>query len=816
MKKEVYKISGMSCAACSSAVERVTRKLDGVVESSVNLTTENLTIEYDEEKVNPELIMAKVVKAGFGIEPFVEKAKKDKLLAQNENNSEQALTEEQADISFSGIAIAGILTAILLYISMGQMIFENLPIPDLFNMNINPMGFALSQLIITSIVFVIGRKFFVKGIKGFVHFAPNMDSLVSIGCGCSYIYSLVMTFGIPENTHNVHQLYYESAAVVLTLIMLGKYLEGRSKKKTKEAITKLMELLPEKALVVRDGKTFEIPADEISVDDIVIVKAGDKLPADGIVIQGESTIDESMLTGESLPVSKTVGDKVTGGSINYNGVLYIKITEVGEDTTLSAIIRFVEEAQGKKAPISRLADKVAGIFVPTVMAIALVTGIIWLLVGKDFAFALQVFTAVLVIACPCSLGLATPTAIMVATGLGASNGILVRSGEVLEFTQNVDTVVLDKTGTITKGNLKVTDVAVRRLGNNAINDTNQEGIALAVLSLASTVESLSDHPLAKAVVSYFDAAKENVIAKGQSANSFIHSEENNDMQSVKVLEFEEVSGKGTKAKIIIQDKKFEDFLNTNFSIEKAVNGQQDFFSSEVEIKVGNEKWMKECGITLGELKNQAKTFANKGAALCFVAAGEEAIGLIALGDEIKESSIEAINLFKERGIQVIMVTGDNTLAAETIGKEAGVHRVMAEVLPWEKALKVEELQQQGAKVMMIGDGINDAPALTQADIGVAIGNGSDIALESSDIVLMKSNLVDAYKAISLSKITVRNIKQNLFWAFIYNIIGIPLAAGVLYPSFGILLSPMVAGFAMSMSSLCVVTNALRLKGKKLV
>ena len=760
MREEVYIIEGMSCAACSSAVERVTRKLEGVERSDVNLTTERMNILYDETKVDADTIMKKVEKAGFGIR--AEEIKKPLQAAEQITQKKDTISSIKGGQASGGPGYskrqmigAIVTTVILLYISMGQMMPVPLPVPDVIDMHIAPTNFALTQLLLTIPVLYFGRKFFTGGCKALWHRNPNMDSLVAIGSGSSFLYSLFLTYQIPFDESYVHQLYYEAAAVVITFIMIGKYLESNSKKKTKGAIEKLMKLAPDTAVLVENGSTREVPSTTLKVGEIVLIKPGARIPVDGIVTEGESGVDESMLTGESLPVEKTEGSQVIGGSVNYNGILYVKVNRTGEDTTLSKIIHIVEEAQGKKAPISKIADKIAGVFVPTVIVIAIVASIVWVLLGYDMAFVLRIFTAVLVIACPCALGLATPTAIMVGTGLGAANGILIRSGEALETTHKVDVVVLDKTGTITEGRPQVVEVLASNM---------QEKELLAV---AAAVESVSDHPLAKAIVE--EAGKQMLAYQSE------------------IAQFENLSGLGIKA--LLKDGR--------------------------SIWVGNQKLLHNNNITTDIYKEKIEDLSAKGQTPMYVVIDGCVEGIISVADAVKETSIEAIDKMKQLGITVYMLTGDNKRAAEHIGALVHADKVIAEVLPEDKANVIADLQANGKRVMMVGDGINDAPALVQADVGVAIGSGSDIAIESGDIVLMKSDLQDVYKAIRLSRYTIRNIKQNLFWAFCYNTIGIPIAAGVLYPMSGILLSPMFAGLAMSLSSVCVVTNALSLRRKKL-
>ena len=737
MKKEIYKINGMSCAACSSAVERVTRKLEGVSRSDINLTTARMTIEYDDAMVTPELIMQKVIKSGFGIEPLREEKKKEKKV-----------DEEELDLKSrrNDLIGAAILTVILLYISMGQMLPIALPVPLIIDMNAYPVNFAMTQLILTIPVLYFGRRFFTSGLKALRYLSPNMDSLVAIGSGCSFLYSLVMTYLITDVPMHAHHLYYESAATVITLIMLGKYLEARSKRKTKGAITKLMELAPDTALLVENGDVREVMSDTLKEGDIVLVKPGERIPMDGFVSKGTSSVDEAMLTGESLPVNKEPGDKVIGGSINKNGALYVEIERVGEDTALAKIIKFVEEAQGKKAPISKIADKVAGVFVPVVIGIAVVAAIAWTIAGRDAAFVLQIFTSVLVIACPCALGLATPTAIMVGTGLGAANGILIRSGEALEIAHKTTAVVLDKTGTITEGRPVVTDIIAE----------NPEELII----LAASVEKVSSHPLAQAIVD-------------RAGDAQLHD----------IVDFENISGAGIRATL--------------------PDGRS--------ISVGNRRLAE----NTEEFEADVSRLASQGQTPMFVVVDGKTVGVISVSDTVKDTSRNAISELKAMGMRVYMLTGDNGATAAYIGAQVGVDEIVSEVLPEDKAAVVKRLQDEGQTVMMVGDGINDAPALTQADIGAAIGTGSDIAIESGDIVLMRADLTDVCRAIKLSRMTIRNIKQNLFWAFFYNVIGIPIAAGVLHIMGGPLLSPMFAGFAMSISSVCVVTNALRLKRRKL-
>ncbi len=746
MITEKYTITGMTCAACSSAVERVTRKLAGVEESNVNLTTGLLTITYEEDKLTPADIIAKVDRAGFGAKLYVEKNKEEKAQAQDEMEAEVKKTKHRL---ISNI----ILSLPLLYICLGHMLPITLPLPAFMDMHEHPMTFAVIQLVLTVCVLINGRKFYIVGFKSLAKGHPNMDSLVALGTGSAFLYSLVMTILIPSNPDSVHNLYYESAAMVVTLVMVGKYMEGRSKNKTSEAIRKLMELAPDTAIVIRKREQKEVPVEEVVRGDLILIKPGSRIPLDGIVIEGSTSVDESMLTGESIPVEKEIGDEVIGGSVNYQGAVTVKVTHVGADTTLAKIVKMMEDAQGKKAPISKLADTVAGYFVPTVMAIAIIAAIVWTLAGKDITFVLTIFVSVLVIACPCALGLATPTAIMVGTGLGANHGILIKSGEALEISLKVNAVVLDKTGTITEGK-----PAVMKVISHSISEEE-------LLYIAASCEQVSEHPLGQAIV---NGAKE----KG--------------MELSQVSEFQSITGQG---------------------IEAVLEGKTYF--------IGNKKLCTEQQIDYTEYEEEAVSIANKGQTPMFVGYNGKVLGIISVADTLKETSIDAIRKIKDLGIEVYMLTGDNRLTADYIGKKVGVDHVIAEVLPNDKASVVEKLQQKGKCVMMVGDGINDAPALVQANVGVAIGSGSDIALDSSDVVLMKSDLQDVYKAIKLSKATIRNIKQNLFWAFFYNACGLPLAAGVLYPFNQMLLSPIIGGLAMSCSSVCVVSNALRLRKTKL-
>ena len=746
MKQECYDITGMTCASCSAAVERVTRKMEGVQESNVNLATNKMTITYDESKVSPEDIIGRVEKAGFGaaLEQIKEK----------EQEKEEKLEQEEAQHKIRQRVIGSIIFAVpLLYISMGHMLPFELPLPRILSMEENPFNYALAQLLLTVVVLIFGRKFYIVGFKTLFHGHPNMDSLVAIGTGSAFLYSLVMTIRIPFDAHAVHSLYYESAAVVVTLVMLGKYFESKSKGKTSEAIRKLMELAPDTAVRLKEGKEEEIPVEQVNKGDVLLVRPGSKIPLDGIVVRGVSSVDESMLTGESIPVEKETGAEVIGGSMNYNGALEMEVTHTGKDTTLAKIIRLMEEAQGRKAPISKMADVVAGYFVPAVLVIAILAAVIWAVTGHPIGFVLKIFVSVLVIACPCALGLATPTAIMVGTGLGASHGILIKSGEALEITHKAHAVVLDKTGTVTEGKPKVVQVISKTRSREEL------------LWMAGACEVPSEHPLGKAIV---EAAREQ---RGKLPAC---------------EEFSSITGQGIHA--VLEGRSFW---------------------------IGNAKLLKEKNFSTKDLEKEAEEIAAKGQTPMFVVIDGVLEGIISVADTVKETSRSAIDKIKKAGIKVYMLTGDNRRTAEYIGSQVHADEVIAEVLPQDKAAVVQKLQQEGKTVLMVGDGINDAPALAQADIGVAIGSGSDIAMESSDVVLMRSDLEDVYRAIKLSKATIRNIKENLFWAFAFNSCGIPVAAGLLYAFGGPLLNPMIAGLAMSFSSVFVVSNALRLKRLKL-
>ncbi len=730
----------MTCAACVKAVEKALAKLPGVTEAQVNLATEKAAVEYDGEIIRLSEIKQAINKAGY-------KA----LDAERETNVDEDKIRKEKEIKtmWRKFIFSAVFAAPLFYLAMGPMV--GLPVPGILNPDIYPLRFALTQLLLAIPVVIAGYRFYTIGFSSLFRRSPNMDSLVALGTSAAIIYGLFALYKISQGEiHYVHDLYFESAAIIITLISLGKTLETVSKGKTSEAIKKLMGLAPKTALVIQDGVEIEIPLEEVEVGDIIVVKPGEKIPVDGVVTEGYTSVDESMLTGESIPVEKTIDNKVTGGSINKNGSIRFKAEKVGKDTALAQIIKLMEDAQGSKAPIAKMADIVAGYFVPIVMAIALVSGIIWYATGEGLVFAMSIFISVLVIACPCALGLATPTAIMVGTGKGADYGVLIKSGEALETAHKIDTVVLDKTGTITEGKPTVTDIVTY--------DDFDKG---RLLAMAASAEKGSEHPLGEAIV------KE---AEEQSLEPFA------------VESFKAIPGHG---------------------IEATIDGKS--------ILMGNLKLMKDRGLEISQSKDDAERLAKEGKTPMYISVEDKISGIIAVADIVKESSEKAIANLHAMGIKVVMITGDNKNTAEAIAKQVGIDRALAEVLPQDKAEQVSLLQKEGKKVAMVGDGINDAPALAQANIGIAIGSGTDVAMESADIVLMRSDLVDVATAIKLSKSTIRNIKQNLFWAFFYNSIGIPVAAGLLYAFGGPKLNPMIAAAAMSFSSVSVVSNALRLK-----
>ncbi len=733
--KTIFNISGMTCAACSRAVERVTGKINGVSQASVNLATEKLTVIYDEKLTSMHDIINAVTKAGYG--------------ASIPDNSTPIEKEDTAGNLKKRFISSAIFTLPLLYISMGHMI--GLPLPKVISPSHNPLVYSIIQLLLTLPVVILGYKFYTIGFRSLFKGSPNMDSLIAIGTGSAILYGLYAIFKITNgNSHYVHELYFESAATIITLITLGKFLENISKGKTSEAIKKLIGLRPNVALIIRDENEITVDFDKVKVGDIVIVKPGEKVPVDGIIIEGTTSVDESMLTGESIPVEKKAGDSIIGASINKNGYVKYKATKVGDDTALAQIIKLVEEAQGSKAPIAKLADKISGVFVPVVMAIALFSALAWLISGQSVIFSLTIFISVLVIACPCALGLATPTAIMVGTGKGAEHGILIKNGEALETAHKINTVVFDKTGTITEGKPKVTDII-----------TNQDYDESYLIRIVASGEKASEHPLGEAIIK---KSQENATALFEVTN------------------FESITGQGIK-----------------FSADKKI------------VLFGNSLLMKNNNIDTDSLGDAAESLSKQGKTPMYVCIDNKLCGLIAVADTVKESSAKAIKKLHIMGIKTVMITGDNHNTANAIAKEVGIDVVLAEVLPHEKSEKVKKLQSGGNIVAMVGDGINDSPALAQANVGIAIGSGTDVAIESADIVLMKNDLMDVPAAIKLSKSTIKNIKENLFWAFGYNTIGIPVAMGILYLFGGPLMNPMIAGAAMSLSSVSVVTNALRLK-----
>ena len=741
MKTGNYTVTGMSCAACANAVEKALNKNEGI-EAKVNIATEKVSLQFDDTKYDFKKLKEIVENSGYG-------------LIETMTDEEKMLMYENKIKSLKNrLILAAVFSIPLLYISMGHHML-NAPVPEFLNHKEHPLNFALAQLLFVIPIIYAGRDFFIHGIKNIIRKSPNMDSLISMGSGAALIYSLFSTLQVITDSADAHKhamdLHYESAGIIVTLILLGKFLEARTKGQTSSAIKKLIGLQPKTAKVIRNNVEVEVKIEEVKIGDIVVVKPGEKISVDGEVINGTSSVDESMLTGESLPVTKNIGDKVVGGSINKNGSLQIKATEIGKNTVLSQIIKLVEEAQGSKAPISRMADTVAGYFVPIVMGIALITGLIWFFSGSGLVTALSFFISVLVIACPCALGLATPTSIMVGTGKGAENGILIKSGEALETTYKIKTIVFDKTGTITKGKPVLTDFIV--YGDY---DKNR------LLQIAGSVENGSEHPLAEAIV---NEAKEK------------------NLNMLEISKFRAMPGYGIRA-----------------------------FCEDKNIQIGNRKLMEIGNIEINFSNDDYNRLSNEGKTPMYMAIDGKLVGLIAVADVIKETSKEAIEKLHKLGIKTIMLTGDNEKTAQYIARQVGIDKVIAEILPYQKSEEVKKLQENGEFVAMVGDGINDSPALAQANVGIAIGSGTDVAIESADIVLIRSDLKDVVGAILLSKATITNIKENLFWAFFYNVIGIPVAAGVLYAFFnGPKLDPMIAAFAMSFSSISVLLNALRLK-----
>lgn len=773
--KERFDVTGMTCSACSSHVEKSVGKLTGVENVSVNLLTNSMQVEFDENKLDTAGIIKAVEDAGYGAavkDGHAKSGTKTSGQSDSQENSGLSAVEQNVKNMKKRLIVSLIFWIPLMYVSMGHMIYQwlNIPMPP-FTMNFlhgneNAITYAFTQFLLLLPILIANQKYFKNGFKTLWHRSPNMDSLIAIGAGAAILYGIfaiyrigyAMGHGDMAVVHQyAHDLYFESAGTILTLITIGKYLETKSKGKTSEAITKLLNLAPKTVTAVRDGVEQVVDAADVEKGEIFLVKPGESVAVDGIVLEGKSSFDESAITGESIPVPKQEGDTIVSASINKSGLIRAKATKVGEDTTIAQIIRLVEEASSSKAPIAKMADKIAGVFVPAVITIALITGVIWLISGATFEFAMSTAIAVLVISCPCALGLATPVAIMVGTGKGAENGILIKSGDALETAHQIDTVVLDKTGTITQGKPVVTDI---------ICTAGKSAAKTQLLQIAGSLEKGSEHPLAEAIVNYCVT---------------------NNISLEKVTDFNALFGKG---------------------IEGTVSGTHYY--------AGNEKMMEEKGISLStEQKNQIQALAKQGRTPLLFADKKQFLGIVAVADVVKPTSKEAVQKFRDYGIHVIMLTGDNEVTAQAIKEQVGIDEVVAGVLPTQKEEKISALKQAGHKVAMIGDGVNDAPALASADVGIAIGAGTDVAIESADIVLMKNDLLDAVGAVKLSKAVIRNIKENLFWAFFYNSIGIPLAAGVLYPLFQIKLNPMFGAAAMSLSSVCVVSNALRLRWVKL-
>lgn len=752
--RQRFKVFGMSCAACSAGVERAVGRLKGVNKVEVSLVAKSMLCDFDETTVSEKQIVEAVKKAGFKAYP--EKASEAAQTAVAGRGNAPAADSDGFTPMKTRLIVSLIFLVLLMYVSMGHMI--GLPVPSFMHGVKNGVSFAFVQFLLVLPILYVNRKFFVNGFKALWHRVPNMDSLVAVGSSAAVLYGIFAIFMIAYGIGNgdtelaekyLSGLYFESGGMILTLVTVGKLLEERSKNKTYSAIQKLVDLAPKTAVVIRDGVETEIPVEKIVVGEVILLKPGSSVPVDGEVVEGGGTVDESALTGESMPVEKAAGDRLISASIVKSGAFKLKAQRVGEDTTLSQIVELVRNAASSKAPIGRLADKVSGIFVPVVMGIALVAAVVWLACGATFEFALNAAISVLVISCPCALGLATPLAIMVSTGKCASKGILIKSAEALEQLHDVNTVVLDKTGTVTEGKPSVTDVVPSEYASES-----------ELASLAAALEKNSQHPLSVAVTEY--AASNSIEFAGA-----------------------------------------EDFKNLDgLGVSATVNGQTAY--------AGNEKLMSENKKDISSLSSCAKELAGKGKTVMYFACGGKFYGLIAVADKVKPTSKEAVQALKKSGIEVIMLTGDNAVTAAAIKNEVGIDRVEAEVMPADKQRIVSELKNAGKKVVMVGDGINDSPALMQADVGIAIGSGTDIAIESADVVLMKNDLTDVSRAINYSKRTIRNIKQNLFWAFFYNALGIPLAAGVLYPLWQITLSPMIGALAMSLSSLFVVGNALRL------
>lgn len=819
--KERYHVTGMSCSACSSHVEKAVNKLEEVEKASVNLLTETMDVTYDETKITSAEIIDAVVKAGYGASVMTEGAaagaggqsasgSAGRPASDGKQELQQKLDAEAKAMKWRlGISIGFLIP--LMYVSMHHMLKEwfGIPVPafivNTMHGNANAMNFALTQFLLLLPILYVNRKFFSVGFKTLAHRSPNMDSLIALGSGAALVYGIFAMYRISYGLgygdmavveHYAHDLYFESSGTILTLITVGKYLESRSKGKTSEAITKLMNLAPKVAiLVTEDGQEKEVPTESLQKGDIFLVKPGSLVPVDGIVIEGNSSVDEAAITGESVPVEKQAGDHVVSATVNKAGFLKCRADRVGDDTTLAQIIRLVEEASASKAPIAQLADKVAGVFVPTVMTISLITLIVWLISGATAEFAISTAIAVLVISCPCALGLATPVAIMVGTGVGAGNGILIKTGEALQQAKEIDTVVLDKTGTITSGKLKVEEVG----------GYQSDFPADAMMQIAAALEKKSEHPLAEAVVEWVEQFG---------------------LAIPEIVDFQATFGRGVEGVLAMDfhavEAAKEDGPTAVFyagkagsAVDVSATTGSVAIPAGTKFYVGNLAFLQEKQITLPQEATEGlNRMADEGMTPLLVAQEGKFLGIIGVSDTVKATSYEAIHAWEKMGVKVIMLTGDNRRTAEAVRQKLGISEVVAEVLPQDKEKKVSELKRQGHKVAMIGDGINDAPALAAADVGMAIGAGTDVAMESADIILMKNDLRDAVTAMKLSRAVIRNIKENLFWAFFYNCIGIPLAAGVLYPAFGIRLNPMFGAAAMSLSSIFVVGNALRLRGFK--
>ena len=835
--KERYHVTGMSCSACSSHVEKAVNKLENVEKASVNLLTETMDVTYDETKITSAEIIDAVVKAGYGASVMTEGSVAGaggqstsgnagsigRSAVDGKQELQQKLDADARAMKWRlGISIGFLIP--LMYVSMHHMLKEwfGIPVPafivNTMHGNANAMNFALTQFLLLLPILYVNRKFFSVGFKTLAHRSPNMDSLIALGSGAALVYGIFAMYRISYGLgygdmavveHYSHDLYFESSGTILTLITVGKYLESRSKGKTSEAITKLMNLAPKVAvLVTGDGQEKEVPTESLQKGDIFLVKPGSLVPVDGIVLEGNSSVDEAAITGESVPVEKQAGDHVVSATVNKAGFLKCRADRVGDDTTLAQIIRLVEEASASKAPIAQLADKVAGVFVPTVMTISLITLIVWLLNGATAEFAISTAIAVLVISCPCALGLATPVAIMVGTGVGAGNGILIKTGEALQQAKEIDTVVLDKTGTITSGKLKVEEVG----------GYQSDFPADAMMQIAAALEKKSEHPLAEAVVEYAESFRLTIPEIVDFKATFGRGVEG--ALAADFLAVEAAKNDGPTA--VFYAGKLGNGSNTsgNGTLKAPPTGNTvpdtgSVFPAGTKFYVGNLAFLQEKNIILPQGAAEGlNRMADEGMTPLLVAQEGRFLGIIGVSDTVKATSYEAINAWEKMGVRVIMLTGDNRRTAEAVRQKLGISEVVAEVLPQDKEKKVSELKAQGHKVAMIGDGINDAPALAAADVGMAIGAGTDVAMESADIILMKNDLRDAVTAMKLSRSVIRNIKENLFWAFFYNCIGIPLAAGVLYPAFQIRLNPMFGAAAMSLSSIFVVGNALRLRGFK--